>query len=84
MEIPEVTSVKVLRPYVLEVSFVDGKRRCIDLKDTLWGEMFEPLRDPKVFSEVFVDPVWHTVAWPNGADLAPEYLYEAPEAAAAD
>ena len=36
--------------------------------------VFEPLRDPARFREVFVDD-GGTVAWPNGVDLAPEILY---------
>ena len=37
----------------------------------------EPLRDPARFAEAYVDADLGTVAWPNGADVAPEYLYEA-------
>jgi hypothetical protein len=36
--------------------------------------MFEPLRDPTVFGRVRLDPTLHTLVWPNGADLAPEFL----------
>ncbi len=79
MDIPAVTSVKVLKPYVIEVTFKDGRCRKVDLKDELYGEMFEPLRDPALFAQVTVDPHWHTVVWPNGADLAPEFLYDTPE-----
>jgi hypothetical protein len=75
-EIPVVTEVKVLRPYVLEVRFRDGKCRVVDLSDELWGEVFEPLKDPEFFAKVEVDPILGTIVWPNGADLAPEWLYE--------
>jgi hypothetical protein len=37
--------------------------------------MFEPLKDPDLFLQVKVDPELETVIWPNGADLAPEFLY---------
>ncbi len=38
--------------------------------------MFEPFRDPATFAEVYVDPQFGTVAWPNGLDMAPEPLYQ--------
>lgn len=41
-----------------------------------WKGVFEPLRDPKYFATVKVDPEAATVVWPNGADLAPETLYQ--------
>jgi hypothetical protein len=74
--IPVVTEVKVIPPYTLEVHFRDGFCRRVDLEGELWGEVFEPLKDREFFAQAFVDPVSHTVAWPNGADLAPEWLYE--------
>ncbi len=70
-----VVAVKVVRPYVLDVTFDDGKRREVDLEPLLWGEVFQPLRDPTFFTRVAVDEELGTVVWPNGADLAPEFLY---------
>jgi hypothetical protein len=76
MPTPAATKVKVSRPYLLNISFEDGEQRLIDMEDYLHGEMFEPLRDFDLFSQASIDEVWHTVVWPNGADLAPEFLYE--------
>ena len=73
---PVVTAVEVIEPYILEVHFKDGVCKRIDLSGKLRGEVFEPLKDPKLFAQAFVDPISRTVAWPNGADLAPEWLYE--------
>ena len=70
----EVVRVKVIRDYVLEVEFSDGKRGEIDLEAELHGEVFEPLTDPPVFKLVTVEG--GTVAWPNGADFAPEFIYD--------
>jgi hypothetical protein len=45
----------------------------------LRGPVFEPLLDPAYFAKATVDPIGETVVWPNGADIAPETLYEMPE-----
>ena len=37
--------------------------------------VFEPLRDKSLFSQFRIDEELDTVAWANGADIAPEYLY---------
>lgn len=73
--IETVVAVRVLRPYVLEVTFDDGVQRRVDMEPLLGGEVFQPLRDPDYFARVTVDPDAGTIAWPNGADLAPEFLY---------
>ena len=70
---PTVTSVKVIQPYVLALEFSDGKRREVDLEPELEGAIFEQLKDAAFFAQVFLDG--ETVAWPNGADFAPEFLY---------
>jgi hypothetical protein len=70
-----VTEARVLGGYVLELTFSDGTRREVDLEGELYGEVFEPLRDPAYFAQGVLDPVIGTVVWPNGADFSPEFLY---------
>lgn len=70
-----VTSIKVLKPHVLQVVFSDGKARDLDLVEELYGEIFEPLKDPSFFAQATVDEELGTVVWPNGADFSPEFLY---------
>lgn len=72
-----VVGVVVVAPYTLQVMFDDGMVRRIDLTGELLGEVFEPLRDVVLFAQVRVEG--ETVVWPNGADFAPEFLYEAGE-----
>lgn len=62
---------------MLRLHFSDGRVGDVDLADRLRGPVFEPLRDPKRFAEAFVVDELGTVAWPNGADVAPEFLYDA-------
>ncbi len=73
-----VVGVEVVGPHSLTVKFKDGKRKQVNLLPLLEGPVFEPLRDPGVFARVMLDPVAGTVAWPNGADIAPETLYKLP------
>jgi len=46
----------------------------VDFTHWLHGPVFEPLKDSGYFQRFFLDG--GTVAWPNGADIAPETLYE--------
>ena len=72
----DVTSVRVLARYVVELTFADGSVRVIDLEPLLWGEMFEPLvSDYDAFRQVHVDPDAGTIVWPNGANISPRTLY---------
>ncbi len=74
-----VTAVRVVKPYILDVTFADGVRRQVDVEPVLNKPVFAPLRNPRLFAEAAVDPVLGTVVWPNGADLAPEFLYWGPD-----
>lgn len=69
-----VTQVKYIKNYTLWLSFDDGSNGNIDLSADLKGPMFSPLKDINLFQQVYVDPELETIAWPNGADLAPEFL----------
>lgn len=75
--IPRLVEVRALDDYRVWVRFHDGTAGTVDLSSELWGPMFEPLRDKDLFACVAVHPELHTITWPNGADLSPEYLYQA-------
>lgn len=70
-----VTSVKLAGPHSLELSFDNGVQKRVNLSRELYGPIFEPLRDPQVFAQAFLDADSRTVTWPNGADFAPDFLY---------
>ncbi len=72
-----IVNARVIKDYILELTFDDGTTRRVDVEPFLYGEMFEPLRDPSLFRQVVVDKELGTVVWPNGADLSPEFLREA-------
>ena len=74
-----VTTVKPLDGYQLYLTFNDGVTKLVDLENELYGEVFEPLKDRALFRQVAVNPETNTVEWPNGADFAPEFLYEVGE-----
>lgn len=75
--IPRLESATHLGGYCLRLIFSDGTKGELDLEDQLWGEIFEPIRDPDEFRRFEVHPELNTLIWPNGADFAPEYLYKA-------
>lgn len=70
-----VIEARYLESYTVEMSFNDGRKGVADLSDALKGPVFEPLKDKSAFSQLRVDEELGTIVWPNGADLAPEYLY---------
>lgn len=74
---PKLKSAKYVGGYRLRLTFEDGRVGEIDLEDQLWGEVFEPLRDLDQFKDFRLDEELRTIVWPTGADLAPEFLYEA-------
>ncbi len=66
------TSAKYLGGHRLWLQFNDGREGEVDLTHQLTGPIFTPLQDENYFARVSLEGP--TVAWPNGADLAPEYL----------
>ncbi len=71
-----INEAKIAGPFRLHLVFSDGIEKSVDVLPLLTGPVFEPLKDPVFFEKVEVDPVCKTVVWPNGADIAPEALYE--------
>ena len=62
-----------LENYSLKLKFNNNKVKQVDLKDELYGEVFEPLKDKDFFKDFFISH--NTIEWKNGADFAPEFLY---------
>ena len=71
-----INSVRYLKGYRLEVQFSDGVVKEVDLEEELYGSVFEPLKSEEAFRQVYLDEETRTIAWPGGADFAPEFLYE--------
>ena len=70
-----VTSARYLHDYQVEVAFNNGRQGIADLSPALRGPVFEPLKSPDEFAKLALDVELETIVWPNGADLAPEYIY---------
>jgi hypothetical protein len=71
-----VRDVRYLHDYVIWVRFNDNAEGEVDLQGELDGEVFEPLKALDRFRKFHIDPEMQTIVWDNGADLAPEFLYE--------
>ncbi len=70
-----ITKATPLDGFRVKVCFDDGRDGVADLSEALNGPVFELLKDPKMFRKFRVDEELQTIVWPNGADLAPEYIY---------
>lgn len=71
-----VTAVRVVGDTRVWLQFNDGREGEVELGEELEGAVFAPLRDRTLFAQVAIDPDTRTIAWPNGADFAPEFLAE--------
>ena len=56
MNIIKVIYAEYLEDYKISLAFSDGKKKVVDLKDELWGEMFEPLNDINYFKNLTLNP----------------------------
>ena len=79
--IPNVVRAEYRGGHSIHLTFNDGLERVVDFDRWLKGPIFDPLRDPAYFQRFFLEG--GTVAWPNGADVAPETLYEQAKSSAA-
>ncbi len=67
-----VTLAEYMGDFRVRLEFSDGFVGIADLSGRLTGPVFQPLNDVRQFRQFTL--TGHTLCWPNGADLAPEYL----------
>jgi hypothetical protein len=68
---------RLLEGHSVQLVFSDGTEGIADLSDLVGsGPVFEPLTDPEFFRKVRLNAELGTIEWPNGADVAPEALYD--------
>jgi len=70
----EVSKATYLEDYRISLTFNNGETKTVDLQSELNGAVYEPLRQLDKFKKFQVK--YNTIEWENGADYAPEYLYE--------
>ena len=70
----EVSKASYIKDYKIEIEFNNGEIYLVDLEHELNGTVFIPLKDKNFFQNFEI--VFNTIEWENGADFAPEYLYE--------
>ena len=74
----DIWSARYVRDYVVHLEFDDGLKGDVDLSSYLGkGSIFAPLAELSYFKQFTFEG--GTLAWPNGADIAPERLYELTE-----
>jgi len=71
-----VIEAKHVAAYTLWLRFQDGTQGEVDLGPELAGPVFEALKSVEEFRRFKIHPEFHTLVWPNGADFAPEFLYQ--------
>ena len=70
---PRVANVKPEKNYTLHVWFKNGEEGIFDVKPYLEYEVFQALKDEKMFNSV--RPFIGTIQWANEADLCPDTVY---------
>lgn len=73
----KVVQAKYIDEYKIEVQFNDSRLGIVNLKEKVFNDhrlIFNPLKEIGFFKNFKLNE-W-TIEWPNGLDLAPEYLYK--------
>jgi hypothetical protein len=74
--LPRIIDAHYVTGFKIWIRFSDGVEGDVDLSRELTGPIFEPLRNVEEFKRFSLHPELRTLVWPNGADLAPEFLRE--------
>ena len=74
--LPRIVEAHYIAGFKVWIRFSDGAEGDVDLSQELTGPISAPLRNVEEFSRFSLHPELRTLVWPNGADLAPEFLRE--------
>lgn len=69
-----VTKLKVLPGHRLEVAFADGRSGVVNLSKDRFDGVLAPLADEAYFAQAHIQE--GVVTWPNGAEIAPDAMYD--------
>lgn len=70
----EVVKASYIADYKVLLDFNNGTSMVVDLENELVGTVFQPLKDKAYFKSFTIK--YNTIEWDNGADFAPEFLYQ--------
>jgi hypothetical protein len=70
----EVINAQYIKDFKILLEFNNGIALTVDLENELNGSVFIPLKNKEYFQKFFIQ--FNTIEWDNGADFAPEYLYQ--------
>ena len=70
----EIAQAEYLDNYRIKLMFNNGETKIVDLENELNGNIYVPLQKIDYFKKFQIK--YNTIEWENGADFAPEYLYE--------
>lgn len=70
----EISKAEYIADFKIKLEFNNGETWTVNLENELNGSVFEPLRNKADFKNFSI--AYNTIEWANGADFAPEYLYD--------
>jgi len=70
----EVKQANYMQDYQIQLLFNNGETKIVNLQNYIDGEIFEPLKEKEYFRNFKIN--FNTIEWSNGADFAPEFLFE--------
>lgn len=73
--LPCIVNAEYRGDFRIQVTFNDGTKEVVDFGQWLEGPIFAPLKHRENFRHFFVEG--GAITWPNGADIAPETVYDA-------
>ncbi len=70
----KVAKLKVLAGHKLQATFADGLSGIVDLSKDKFDGILAPLADDTYFAKARLED--GVVTWPNGAEIAPDAMYD--------